>query len=558
MEATTRAVDMVKRFEGLRLQAYKDPAGVPTIGYGTTVYPDGDKVRLGESITQSEATEFLAFDCSRFAKAVTGLVKGVALNQNQFDALVSFVYNIGIGAFRESTMLDKLTAKDIKGAAAEFPRWNKATVPVTTVVKGVKKTTRVKKVLPGLVKRRAAERALFETAAKPAPAGTAGTPATAGTAAAFVGPPDEPPPVSVTVLDRAGATVVVLTDATGQVTDILQMPDRAAASMAALLRYYPSLKTFTVAAAGAPVPDGDVRLFVAGPRPVPTVEKAPTLERAFIERGSADGPKFPGNDIKELQARLRDIGYYEGPTSGSFDSATHAAAVAFQTDHFGVAEANGKVGPKTWGKLFPVGAPKVAMKPAPKPAPKAAPKPAKGKPAVGKAPAKKPAVNSGGKTYLYLSDTKKLEKKTGLRLLKLEYVRDGKTIDSIEVYSGVPSRQRFRKGRDSRMGSNEPLPEGRWFIHDILWKDSPDKYYGKVWSAAQGPAKINLSYKEPGRTQRQAIQIHIDGNRRSSPGTAGCVGIRNVADFKTLVAWLRDTDPRDLYVDYGLKTIKRP
>ena len=75
-----------------------------------------------------------------------------------------------------------------------------------------------------------------------------------------------------------------------------------------------------------------------------------------------------------------------------------------------------------------------------------------------------------------------------------------------------------------------------------------------MWNSGLGPAKIRLDYKGPDRTDRGAIEIHIDWNRRRSPGTAGCVGIRNVPDYRTLVGWLRDTDPRDLFVDWGLGT----
>lgn len=131
--------DIVKEFEGLRLETYKCPAGVWTIGYGHTrgVIP-------GDVITEAEAEALLAEDLEDSEDAVRAFVN-VELNQNQFDALVSFVYNLGSGNFNSSTLLRKLNNGDYLGAANEFNRWNKAG--------GV--------VLSGLVRRRNAEANLF-------------------------------------------------------------------------------------------------------------------------------------------------------------------------------------------------------------------------------------------------------------------------------------------------------------------------------------------------------------------------------------------------------------
>lgn len=136
-----RGLALIKSFEGLRLQAYTCPAGVLTIGYGST----GPHVRPGMRITEQQADALLLSDLSRFEAAVTGAVR-VPLTQAQFDALVSFTFNVGVAALRSSTLLRKLNAGDYAGAAAEFARWNKAGG----------------KVLAGLTRRRAAERALFE------------------------------------------------------------------------------------------------------------------------------------------------------------------------------------------------------------------------------------------------------------------------------------------------------------------------------------------------------------------------------------------------------------
>lgn len=137
-------VDIICSFEGKRLTAYDDGVGVWTIGFGTTTYPNGLKVKKGDKCTLSQALEYLQHDLKSFEKTVNDSVK-VPLSQNQFDALVSLTYNIGSGAFKNSTLLKKLNAKDYAGAADQFLRWNKGGG----------------KVLKGLVRRRGAERALF-------------------------------------------------------------------------------------------------------------------------------------------------------------------------------------------------------------------------------------------------------------------------------------------------------------------------------------------------------------------------------------------------------------
>lgn len=135
---------MVKRFEGKYLEAYVCPAGVWTIGYGHTGMVDGAPIAAGMKITEEKAEELLHLDMEKFERAVTRLVQ-VSYNQNQFDALVSFAFNCGEGALQKSTLLRKLNAGDYLGAAGEFARWNKGGG----------------KVLPGLTKRRAAEKELF-------------------------------------------------------------------------------------------------------------------------------------------------------------------------------------------------------------------------------------------------------------------------------------------------------------------------------------------------------------------------------------------------------------
>ena len=145
----------------------------------------------------------------------------------------------------------------------------------------------------------------------------------------------------------------------------------------------------------------------------------------------------------------------------------------------------------------------------------------------------------------------------GLEKLKLEYVKNGKSVGSLSVVSGAPGAQQFRTGARSRAGSLEPLPEGRWGIEDIAWAKGRDDYSGS-WGPALGPVSTPLRYLGPGSTERSAIEIHIDNNARYAPGTAGCIGILNEKDYRKFVEWLKDTDPRDLFVNYGLGTCPKP
>lgn len=160
------------------------------------------------------------------------------------------------------------------------------------------------------------------------------------------------------------------------------------------------------------------------------------------------------------------------------------------------------------------------------------------------------------KPHLKLTRTGKINA-TGLELLKLEYVKQDKAVGSLMVVSGAPGAQQFRTGSRSRAGSLEPLPEGRWGIEDVAWAAGKDNYSGS-WGPGLGPVSTPLRYLGPGTTERAAIEIHIDSNARTSPGTAGCIGIATENDYRTFVSWLRDTDPRDLFVDYNLGTCPKP
>lgn len=148
-ELTTsdQGIELIASFEGLRLTSYRDPAGVLTIGYGHT-----NGVKEGQTITKEEALQLLKQDIQTAEKAVKRLVT-VPLNQNQFDALVSFTYNLGQGNLSTSTLLKKLNKGDYEGAANEFERW---------VYAGGKK-------LNGLVTRRKREKELFTSSTSQTP-----------------------------------------------------------------------------------------------------------------------------------------------------------------------------------------------------------------------------------------------------------------------------------------------------------------------------------------------------------------------------------------------------
>jgi len=139
MKTSDKGIGLIKRFEGLRLKAYLCPAGKPTIGYGHT-----KDVKLGDVITEEEAEQLLLEDLIVVENEINK--HNLDINQNQFDALVSFVYNVGVGNFRTSTLLKKIkTDPNDKTIANEFKRW---------VYSNGKK-------LPGLVKRREEEAKLY-------------------------------------------------------------------------------------------------------------------------------------------------------------------------------------------------------------------------------------------------------------------------------------------------------------------------------------------------------------------------------------------------------------
>lgn len=150
LKTSQKGIELIKKFEGCKLTAYRDSVGVWTIGFGHTKDVKADMV-----ITAEQAEQFLKDDVVYFENGVNKLLKTLKaqVTQNQFDALISFAFNLGLGNLRKSTLAKKLYVmqqndrNSVQDVADEFPRWNKAGGQVLT----------------GLTHRRNAERALFLT-----------------------------------------------------------------------------------------------------------------------------------------------------------------------------------------------------------------------------------------------------------------------------------------------------------------------------------------------------------------------------------------------------------
>lgn len=147
MIPSNKCISLIETSEGIKLHPYLCPAGVPTIGYGTTHYPSGIAVTLKDnSITQKQAIDYLNHDLVVFSTAVNHMIQ-VPLNQNQFDALIDFTYNEGTKHLQTSTLLKLLNQKNYSGASNEFAKWIYANGEVDE----------------GLVTRRAKEATLFRS-----------------------------------------------------------------------------------------------------------------------------------------------------------------------------------------------------------------------------------------------------------------------------------------------------------------------------------------------------------------------------------------------------------
>ena len=146
MEVSQNCIELTKKFEGLRLEGYYCPAHVPTIGFGSTMYQDGTKVKIGDVLTLQEAESLLVWELQTKGKAMPKL----KLNQSQYDAVMSFVFNLGLGAFKGSTLYKKININSTDPLIrTEFSKWNKARVNGALIE------------LKGLTNRRKAEADLY-------------------------------------------------------------------------------------------------------------------------------------------------------------------------------------------------------------------------------------------------------------------------------------------------------------------------------------------------------------------------------------------------------------
>ena len=146
MRCNNDGFEIIRHFEGLRLSVYRDPVGVPTVGYGSTRGFDRCRISMDHrDITEEEAETLLSMEVAKFEQVVAVLFYH-PLGENQFSALVSWAYNVGSGNAQASTLRQRLNRGDIEGASAEFPKWRLAGG----------------RILRGLVRRRVAERELFD------------------------------------------------------------------------------------------------------------------------------------------------------------------------------------------------------------------------------------------------------------------------------------------------------------------------------------------------------------------------------------------------------------
>ena len=147
MKISEKGLDLIKMFEGFRSNPYLCPAGVPTIGYGSTRYNNGNKVTMNDkAISKEYATGMLEYQCNTIYGNAVNDYTTIMNNQNQFDAMTSFTYNTGIGGLKTSTILKRHNEGDFSGASKEFGKWIYADG----------------KVFEGLVRRREEERKLYE------------------------------------------------------------------------------------------------------------------------------------------------------------------------------------------------------------------------------------------------------------------------------------------------------------------------------------------------------------------------------------------------------------
>jgi lysozyme len=527
ISVSSPGLEFIKNQEAFRSNAYLDVARVPTIGYGTTRYADGRGVRLGDTISKEEAEVELKSECDRIANEIENALNGssVGLNQNEADALTSFCFNVGTGAFKGSTLLKRLRINDIPGAADQFLVWDKATVDGELIT------------LSDLQERRALERQMFLSNSQGStPLGKVVS--------------DE---VKVTraVGFRRGATNVIAVFMTQVDSDTganrevflesVNLDNVRPATLSALFETYPNLVEFDIAGPGDAIPAGPQKNF-SGVTPIgdKPEDDTPVFHGGVLQFGSRDSdghdPSDPNfgrdqGDIAVMQKRLKELLYYDGAADGIFGPVTDRAVKDFQSAYFGPDEADGKAGKLTWAKLFGHADPSNLD----------------------------PGQTTPGKNYLKLTKAGMLDQ-YGLEVLTLANYVDGKLSGTLNACSGVPGKQKFTTAADSPAKSFEPVPEGEWTVHKVSFAGGTDNYNPtSIFSDGLGPAVMPLDFKGPGTTARSGIEIHIDWNRRTSPGTAGCIGLLSVADYKTLVGWQRASKlPQRLIVDWGKGTAPTP
>lgn len=160
MKVSSHGIALIREFEGFLSKAYKCPAGVWTIGYGSTHYEDGQAVKSGDVISQAYAEKLLQHDVAVIERQLIRALNAdeIIVSQGQFDALVDFAYNLGASKLVNSTLWKKLKAKDYESAANEFLIWNK--IKVKNIVNGQVVGFKLVEV-KGLTRRRQSEQKLF-------------------------------------------------------------------------------------------------------------------------------------------------------------------------------------------------------------------------------------------------------------------------------------------------------------------------------------------------------------------------------------------------------------
>jgi GH24 family phage-related lysozyme (muramidase) len=337
-------IEMIKFFEGFRANAYIDAVGVPTIGYGTTQI-NGKPVQMGTSISEQEATKLMAQDLGQFENTVNRAVK-VAINNNQFSAMVSFTYNVGSGAFTDSTLLKKLNQGDYSGAANEFGRW----------VHGDGK------VLPGLVTRRAAEKAMFEGGDWRAAANAAKQSGGSGSGS---GGSNTSGPIKLSNPLRTGDDVKQVQEALIKKGYSIEADGVFGPKTDQAVKAFQKAEGLTVDGIVGPQTLAKLTASSSGSNqkeePVPqntTPASSGTASSGNLSRTlKLTNPFMKGEDVKQVQQKLSQRGI-SVDVDGVYGPDTKTAVQTFQRQN-GL-EVDGIVGPQTWAALSRGGAPSSA------------------------------------------------------------------------------------------------------------------------------------------------------------------------------------------------------